>query len=80
MIRESHTAVVARIERWAGTVATDPYEAGWAQEAIIFVRALAASGVAGCTARVQISPDGMRWTDEGTTFPLPAEADGQTFA
>ena len=41
MIRESQTAVVARNERWTGAAATEPYEAGWAKEAVIFVRALA---------------------------------------
>jgi hypothetical protein len=29
---------------------------------------------------VEISPDGMRWAPEGTTFPLPARADDVTFA
>jgi hypothetical protein len=41
MLRESQTAVVARNEVWEGAVATEPYEAGWATEAVIFVRALA---------------------------------------
>jgi hypothetical protein len=80
MIRESQTAVIARNERWSGHVATEPYEAGWAAEAVIFIRALAdASGATG-TARVEISPDGMRWVPEGTTFPLPAARDEVTFA
>jgi hypothetical protein len=80
MIRESQTAVVARNERWSGRAATEPYEAGWATEAVLFVRALAdATGEAG-TARVEISPDGMRWVAEGTTFPLPTKADEVTFA
>ena len=85
MIRENHTAVVARNERWSGSAATEPYEAGWATEAVIFVRALAiergpeaVAEVLPPTARVQISADGMRWIDEGTTFPLPqsTELDG----
>jgi hypothetical protein len=80
MLRESQTAVVARNEHWTGSVATEPYEAGWAGEAIVFVRALQdAEGRPG-TARVEISPDGIRWTAEGTTFPLPAKADEVTFA
>ncbi len=80
MLRESQTAVIARNERWAGTAATEPYEAGWASEAVLFVRALArAKGKPG-RARVEISPDGMRWVAEGTTFPLPTKADGVTCA
>ncbi|SEF00894.1 hypothetical protein SAMN05519104_7700 [Rhizobiales bacterium GAS188] len=81
MIRESHNAVVARNEEWRGSIATEPYEAGWAREAIVFVRALSVEGAAaGIEARVQISPDGIRWIDEGTRFELPAHADEVTFA
>jgi hypothetical protein len=80
MLRESQSAVVARNEEWAGPVATEPYEAGWATEAVVFVRALAdATGEPG-PARVEISPDGIRWVGEGTTFPLPKRADEVTFA
>ena len=81
MLRESHNAVVARNEEWRGSIATEPYEAGWAVEAIIFVRALSVEGeAAGVEARVQISPDGMRWADEGSRFKLPAQADEVTFS
>lgn len=80
MIRESQSAVVARNERWSGAAATEPYEAGWALEAIVFVRALADAPGASGTARVEISPDGMRWVPEGTTFPLPTKRDEVTYA
>jgi hypothetical protein len=87
MIRENHTAVVARNERWSGVSATEPYEAGWATEAVIFMRALsiergpdAVTEVLPPTARVQISADGMRWIDEGTTFPLPQSTELDTCA
>ena len=80
MLRESQSAIVARNERWAGSVATEPYEAGWASEAVVFVRALGdATGALG-DAQVEISPDGMRWVAEGARFPLPARADEVTFA
>jgi hypothetical protein len=80
MLRESQTAVVARNEVWEGSVATEPYEAGWALEAVVFVRALDdAAGVPG-EARVEISPDGMRWVPEGTTFALPRRRDETTVA
>ena len=72
MLRENHTAVIARNETWSGVSATEPYEAGWATEAIVFVRALAIDGSASrVPVRVQISADGMRWIDEGTVFELP---------
>jgi hypothetical protein len=87
MIRENHTAVIARNERWTGVAATEPYEAGWATEAVVFVRALAiergrdvAADVLPPTARVQISADGMRWIDEGTTFPMPQSTEQDTCA
>jgi hypothetical protein len=87
MIRDNHTAVVARNERWSGVAATEPYEAGWATEAIIFMRALAiehgpeaVAEVLPTTARVQISADGMRWIDEGTTLPLPQSTELDTCA
>jgi hypothetical protein len=81
MIRESHNAVVARNEEWQGSIATEPYEVGWASEAIVFVLALRVQGAAGgIEARVQISPDGIRWADEGARFKLPARAGEVTFA
>jgi hypothetical protein len=80
VIHESHNAVVARNEPWRGSVATEPYEVGWAHEAIIFVHALEKTyGGHVADARVQISPDGMRWVDEGTSFRLPANQGETTF-
>lgn len=79
-LKRSHTATIARNEVWAGEVATEPYEAGWAREAIFFVRALEASGtLQSASARVQISPDGIHWADEGTAFELPERAGGLAF-
>jgi hypothetical protein len=80
MLRESQTAVVARNERWEGAVATEPYEAGWALEAVIFVRALEDATGAPGNARVEFSADGMRWMAEGTTLPLPRRRDETTVA
>src|ERR1700754_897023 len=65
-MRHSTTAIVARNETWTGVSATEPYEAGWASEVVIFVRALRDTSGASAKARVQISPGGMRWVDEGT--------------
>jgi hypothetical protein len=77
MLRESHTAIVARNERWEGEAATEPFEAGWASEAVFFLRALAVEGQTGAgSAHVQISPDGIRWVDEGTSAPVPGAAEG----
>ncbi len=80
MLPESHNAVVARNETWRGAAATEPYEVGWAHEVIVFVRALAVVGEVAAEARVQLSPDGMHWADEGTCFALPAVVGAVTFA
>ena len=78
-LRRSYTAVVERNALWQGEFATEPYEAAWASEAIFFVRALADAFGTGGLARVQISPDGIRWVDEGTTIDLPRAKDEVTF-
>ena len=76
MIPESITAVIARNERWSGEAASQPYEAGWAREAAIFLRALKAPVGAQPVARIEISPDGMHWLPEGASFAMPTERDG----
>ena len=76
MLPENITAIVARNDKWSGSAASEPYEAGWAREAVIFVRALEAPVGPMPIAQVEISPDGMNWMREGTTVQLPAEKDG----
>ena len=70
-MRQVHTAVLERNGRFSGDFATEPYEAGWAEEAIFFVNIDEVEGAEpALTGQVQISPDGITWIDEGT--PLPA--------
>ena len=72
MIKESYLAVVARNEDIQAGWATEPCECAWASEALFFVRVLAAPQVAlPASVRVQISPDGIHWADEGTELSLP---------
>lgn len=81
-LRRSYTAVVERNVLWVGEFASEPYEAAWASEAIFFVRALEVNpnGQAGSyVASVQISADGIRWVDEGTTINLPRTKDEVAF-
>lgn len=71
MLKQSYTAVIERNRVFSGRLESEPYECGWAGEAIFFVRKLAISGdVHDVPLQVQISPDGMRWADEGTTLTL----------
>ena len=77
---QSHTTVVERDVIWSGRFETEPYEAGWAREAIFFVRTLEVSlADSAIEARVQISPDGMHWCDEGTVVSLSIDKDGVGF-
>ena len=75
MVNKTYSAVVERNVTWVGDFATEPYECGWAREAIFFVRSL--QGGSGALCKVQISADGMRWCDEGSVFELPRTA-GET--
>ena len=71
-MREAITAVVARGDTWSGVVASEPYDVAWASEAVVFLRSLGAEGnPEQGRAWVQISPDGMRWIDEGSMLPIP---------
>jgi hypothetical protein len=78
-MRQSFTAVIERNVTWQGEFAVEPYEAAWATEAIYFVRVLEAANMpSGIVARLQISPDGIHWCDEGSTLSLSSEP-GLTF-
>ena len=80
-MRQSFTAVIERNVTWQGDFAVEPYEAAWATEAIYFVRVLDAANMpSDAVARLQISPDGIHWCDEGTFVLLSAQAEGLTFA
>lgn len=81
MLPHNATAVIARNEVWEGSCASEPYECGWASEAIVYIRALEAPvKLAAARARLQISPDGIRWLDEGTRLKFPARKDALSFA
>jgi hypothetical protein len=68
-MRQVHTAVLERFGTFSGDFATEPYEAGWAEEAIFFIRVDAVEGTnPTLSGKVQISPDGITWVDEGTTL------------
>lgn len=80
MVPENTTAILARNEAWSGEAASEPYEVGWAREAVVFVRALKPPVGTMPKARVEISPDGMHWLSEGTVFELPTTKDAVTAA
>lgn len=78
MLRESSSYVIARNETWSGDCASEPVEAGWATEAVFFVRALKAPTSVMPHAFVEISADGMRWVREGTSAAMPDMENGVT--
>lgn len=85
IMRNAYTAVIARGEWWEDSLLTEPYEAAWAGEALFFVRVMrtgegADAGSVSAVARVQISPDGLHWADEGSSMRIPARADALAFA
>ncbi len=68
-MRFSITQPLERHTDLTGDFATEPFECAWAAEALFFIRVQEAQGQnAGLSARVQISPDGIHWIDEGTDF------------
>ncbi len=71
VLKESATAVLLRGEQVRDGFVTEPYEAGWASEAVAFVLVLddGAEGVV----KVQLSPDGMNWVDEGAEMAIPGK-------
>lgn len=72
-MKSFNTSVVELRQTFDATVETHPFEAGWADEAIFYVL-IEAEAPARVDLRVQISPDGIRWIDEGTAVCLTGSA------
>ena len=66
-MRKSHTAAMEIFSAKAnGPVATEPYEAGWAREALAVIYCHEVHGPAPrLELRAEISADGVRWIDFG---------------
>ena len=79
-MRQSHTSAIELGTTWEGDFATEPQEGAWAREALFFVRLLEGNVPAGAAARIQISPDGIHWCDEGTEVAIPGSTEETTFA
>lgn len=68
-MRHSITTALERHCDYTESFQTEPYECAWAGEAIFFIRVQEMSGKdARLHAQVQLSPDGVHWTNEGTQF------------
>lgn len=69
-----YTSVVELRQDFASTVETHPFECGWADEAIFFVDVHEPTPGTVVSLRVQLSPDGIRWLDEGTAIDVSHSA------
>ena len=78
-MRRSTTAVLERGIPLGAEFATEPYEAGWASEALVFLRLLEAPPGTTVESRLQLSPDGMHWVDAGTALPALSAGDDLVF-
>ncbi len=61
---------------YPGDFATEPYEAGWASQALCFVYVDEVHGEASLEMRVQVAADGQRWIDFGCEFPVITQPGG----
>jgi len=78
-MRNFYTVVLERMKEYDKGFDTEPYEAGWASEAMFFVRIHEMSGAGvKLQSSVQVSVDGIDWIDEGGSFP-PIIAAGSYF-
>ena len=73
-MRQFQTSILDRKQIIEDGYATEPFEAGWAGEAVFFIEIQEIGDGAHVTAKAQISPDGIRWVDEGTAMENVTEA------
>ncbi len=77
---ETRTIIAVADETWTGPFATPALAVGDVTELIVFVTTLDANGQVAVPARLQISPDGEHWVDDGASFTLPYRPGEVTFA
>ncbi|HEY9294073.1 MAG TPA: hypothetical protein VIP98_22550 [Microlunatus sp.] len=76
-MRSFHTSVTDLRQGYSEVIETFGYECGWAGEAIFFVTAEDATpSDAVIELRAQLSADGIRWLDEGSTLQLTGPGAG----
>mgnify|MGYP001342057119 CR=1 FL=1 len=67
-MRQFYTVILDRMTEVKGTLASEPYECGWAGEALAFVRIHSLENGQTVRGKIQVSVDGITWLDEGTDF------------
>lgn len=71
-MQQTNTSVLARRIVIDGDFATQPYEAGWASEAVVFVQVEGEHPE--LKLATEISPDGINWIRRGDIVTLAADA------
>jgi hypothetical protein len=74
-MRQFQTSVLELREVISDGYSTQPFECAWAARAIFFFD-IDSRDDAALTVHAQISPDGLRWLDEGTACVVPTDQDG----
>lgn len=64
-MKQFYTVVLDRFKNFEGTYATEPYECGWADEAIAFFTVHELDAGSSVKVKIQISEDGIHWIDDG---------------
>lgn len=72
-MKQFYTVVLDRMTEFEGLLDSEPYEAGWADEVIAFIRVHEHEQNYTASAKLQISPDGINWIDEGASIELNSE-------
>jgi uncharacterized protein DUF6385 len=67
-MQQTYTSVLTRRVVIDGDYATEPYEAGWASEAVVFVQCEGAHP--DLVLATEISPDGISWIQRGQATTL----------
>lgn len=67
-MRNFYITVLTRKQTINEDFQTHPYETAWASEAMFFITVDEIAAGTRLQAAVQVSPDGIRWVDEGTVF------------
>ena len=60
-MKEFYTVVLDRLKEIDCTYSSEPYEAGWADEAIAFIRVHKIEEGKRLSAKIEISPDGIEY-------------------
>ena len=66
-MRQFQTSILERKTPVSDGFTSEPFETGWASEAIFFINLVEQpAGAPGLEVFAQLSPDGVRWVDEGS--------------